>query len=177
MLLQMWDIIWILFLGSCLDEEGKWDLVVIFAPLLSLGNVHVQITCLIPFAQPVNHYHLLKQTKECQHKRAQPAQLLCLVRQQLHFRRKPQHKEGSQVPCSICEAVSFKTSGLPWQHHSSVGIRTTKTTESYCVFLSVCQVANINCNVGPYLSSHNTLAYFFVPRMSGMRRLLGKSSV
>lgn len=60
MLLQMWDLIWILFLGSCLDEEGKWDLVVIFAPLLSLGNAHVQITCLIPFAQPVNNYHLLK---------------------------------------------------------------------------------------------------------------------
>lgn len=59
MLLQMWDIIRILFLGSCLDEEGKWDLVV-FALLLSLGNVHVQITCLILFAQPANHYCLLK---------------------------------------------------------------------------------------------------------------------
>lgn len=44
MLLQMWGLIWILLLGSCLGGEGKWDPALIFAPLLSLGNVHVQIT-------------------------------------------------------------------------------------------------------------------------------------
>lgn len=44
MLLQMWGLIWMLLLGSCLGGEGKWDPALILAPLLSFGNVRVQIT-------------------------------------------------------------------------------------------------------------------------------------
>lgn len=165
-LLQMWGLIWILLLGSCLGGEGKWDPALIFAPLLSLGNVHVQIT----FVSLLLHGLLVTaicwsrpNTVSTGEPRLHTYSALSGSSYILEGNHSP--KVGSQVPCSVCKAVSFKMSGLPWQSHSLVGIKAAKTTESYSVFPSVCQVTNINCNVGPHPSSHNALAYFFIPRI------------
>lgn len=166
MLLQMWGLIWILVLGSCLGGEGKWDPALICAPLLSLGNVRVQII-FVSFC-----LHNLLATAICwsrpnnvsmREPRLHTYSALSGSSYILEGNRST--KVGSQVPCSVCKAVSFKMSGLPWQSHSLVGIKAAKTTESYSVFPSVCQVTNINCNIGPYPSSHNALAYFFIPRI------------
>lgn len=164
LLLQMWGLIWILLLGSCLGEEGKWDPAFIFTPFLSLGNVHVQKTSVSLLL------HSLLITAICWSR----PNTLGTGEPRLHtysalsgssyiLEGNRSTKVGSQVPCSVCKAVSFKMSRLPWQSHSLVGIKAAKTTESYSLFLHVCQVTKINCNVGPHPSSHNALAYFFIP--------------
>lgn len=127
MLLQMWGLIWILLLGSCLGGEGKWDPDLIFAPLLSIGNVHVQKTFV---SLPL---HSLLVTAICWSRpntvstgepRLHTYSALSGSSYILEGNRST--KVGSQVPGSVCKAVSFKMSGLPWQSHSLVGFKLQK---------------------------------------------------
>lgn len=160
----MWGLIWILLLGSCLGGEGKWDPAFIFTPFHSLGNAHVQktsVSLLLHSLLITAFFWSRPNTLGTGEPSLHTYSALSGSSYVLEGNRST--KVGSQVPCSVCKAVSFKMSRLPWQSHSLVGIKAAETTESYSVFLYVCQVTNINCNVGPHPSSHNALAYFFIP--------------